>query len=165
MEGGGTMGEGRGDMEENSPVTKLQHWWGFRPWKRHSTILTVVGFLFVLVGISYTFGSSSQTREIALAVILQIAPIQFWGWLFILAGLSSMISAKWPLVTETWGYMVLTGLSSGWSATYLTTIIFFHAPLSNLTQVILWACLGFMWWAISGLPNPSKMPEKRDGRW
>lgn len=151
-------------MEKNLTVIKLRRWWGFRPWKRHSTILMVVGFLFVLVGISYAFGKPSQSREIALEVILQVAPIQVWGWLFVVAGLLSMLSAKWPPMAETWGYMVLTGLSSGWAATYLTGMIFYHAPWANLTQVILWGCLAFMWWAISGLPNPEKMAVKENER-
>jgi ABC-type transport system involved in multi-copper enzyme maturation permease subunit len=157
------MGKGRRDLEENIPVKHPSRWWGLRPWKRHSTILTVVGFLFVLVGISYAFGKPSQNREIALAPLLQVASIQFWGWVFVVAGLLSMLSAKWPPLTETWGYMVLTGLSSGWAATYLTSVIFFHAPTTNYTQVVLWGCLGFMWWAISGLPNPEKM-ERPNGR-
>lgn len=76
-----------------------------------------------------------------------------------------MMSTRWPPLAETWGYMVLTGLSSGWAATYLTGVIFFHAPATNLGQVFVWGCLGFMWWAISGLPNPEKISEKRDGRW
>jgi hypothetical protein len=125
----------------------------------------VVGFLFVLVGINYVFGERSQQRGVALAVILQIAPIQVWGWLFVAVGILAMISAKWPRLTEIWGYMVLTGLSSGWAATYLTGIIFFRAPWGpSITQVILWGCLAFVWWAISGLPNPEKMTERPNGR-
>lgn len=164
MEGGGTMGQERRGLEEDRSIAKPRRWWGFRPWKRHSTILMVVGFLFVLVGISYAFGKPSQSRELALAVILQVAPIEFWGWLFIVAGFLSMVSAKWPPLTEIWGYMVLTSLSSGWAATYLTGMIFFHAPWANLTQVILWGCLAFMWWAISGLPNPEKVVRENGSR-
>lgn len=159
------MDQERRGLEENLSVTKSPRWWGLRPWKRHSTILTVVGFMFVLVGINYTFGNRVVPgRQIALEVILRIAPIQVWGCLFIAAGLLSMISAKWPPMAETWGYMVLTGLSAGWAASYLTSIIFFHAPATNLTQVLVWSCLAFMWWAISGLPNPEKMMERPNGR-
>lgn len=157
------MGEGRGGLEEDRPMKPLRYW-GLRPWKRHSTILLVVGFLFVLVGVSYILSKPSEGREIALRVILQVAPIQAWGCLFISAGLMSMISSRWPPLAETWGYMVLTGLSSGWSATYLTGIVFFHSPIANVTQVILWGCLAFMWWAISGLPNPEKIVVTDDGR-
>lgn len=149
------MGEGRRGLEED-PITKFRRWWGFRPWKRHSTILMVVGVLFVFVGIQYIVARPSVGREIALAVILQIAPIQFWGCVFVVAGLLTILSTKWPPMTETWGYMVVTGLSSGWAATYLTGIIFYHSPTTNLTQVFLWGVLAFMWWAISGLPNPER---------
>lgn len=133
-----------------------QRFWGLRPWKRHSTILMVVGFLFVLTGINYIVAKPTEGRQKALAVILQLAPIQFWGILFVVAGALAMVSSRWPPMTETWGYMILTGLSSGMAMTYLTGIAFLGAPSANFGQVILWSCLGFMWWAISGLLNPDK---------
>lgn len=149
------MDQGYGGLEEDG-LMKPRKFWGLRPWKRHSTILMVVGFLFVLVGMQYALAPESKGRSEALYVILQVAPIQFWGGVFIFAGFMSMISSRWPPLAETWGYMVLTGLSSGWSATYLIGIIFFKSPAANITQVILWGSLGFMWWAISGLPNPER---------
>lgn len=148
------MGEESGDLEENQPVKHPL--WGFRPWKRHSTILAVVGFLFVLVGVQYMLTGSTPGRDRALAPLLQVAPIQVWASLFILAGLLAMLSAKWPPLVETWGYMVLTGLSAGWSATYLLGVLFFHAPITGIGQTIIWASLAFMWWAVSGLPNPER---------
>lgn len=148
------MGQGHGGLEEDRPMKLPHRWWGLRPWKRHSTILMVVGFLYTLAGTQYIITGPNRLRDLALAVVLQIAPIQFWGVVFILAGLMSMISSRWPPAADKWGYMVLTGLTSGWSAVYLTSIIFFHAPWSNIGQVIIWACLGFIWWAISGFPNP-----------
>lgn len=130
--------------------------WGLRPWTRHSLILMVAGFLYVLVGVNYIFAKPSLNRENSLRALLEIAPIGFWGSIFVLCGTLSMISSRWPPFSETWGYMVLTGLSAGWAATYLTGILFFHSPSANSTQVVLWGCLGFMWWAISGLLNPDK---------
>jgi hypothetical protein len=124
----------------------------------------VVGILFILIGISYITASPSPARELALKPILQIAPIQFWGSLFVLSGLMAMISSRWPPLTETWGYMVLTGMSSGWGATFLMSIVFFHAPTTGLSQVFIWGILGFMWWAISGLLNPDKTAVTSHGR-
>lgn len=129
---------------------------GLRPWSRHGLILVVAGFLYVLVGFQYMLAPPSAGRNSALKVILEIAPLQVWGGLFILAGLLSIVSSRWPPMSNAWGYMVLAGLSAGWAATHLTGILFFHAPGATSTQVILWGCLGFMWWAISGLLNPDK---------
>lgn len=157
------MGEGRGELEENR-IVRPPRYWGLRPWKRHSTILMVVGFLFVLIGFQYIISDSTPGREKALAVILQVAPIQFWGCFFIAGGLLAMISSRWPPLTETWGYMVLTGISSGWAATYLMGILFFQSPAANITQVFLWGVLGFMWWAISGLLNPDKTAVTNHGQ-
>lgn len=148
------MGEESGGVEENLHVGKTRRWWGLRPWKRHSLILMVSGFLYAFVGFQYMVVPPSRGRQLALEVILQIAPLQFWGGVFLFAGVLAMISSRWPPLAETWGYMVLTGISAGWSATYLTGMIFFKSPATNSTQVFLWGLLAFMWWGISGLVNP-----------
>jgi len=138
-------------------------YWGLRPWKRHSTILMVVGFLYVLIGFLYIVSEPSKGRTQALAVVLQVAPIGFWGGVFMLAGALAMISSRWPPFSETWGYMVLTGLSAGWGATYLMGILFFKAPSLSYSQVLIWSILAFMWWAISGLLNPDKTAVTHHG--
>lgn len=148
------MGEEYGSVEENLHITKLHRFWGLRPWKRHSLILSVGGVLYAFIGFLYVRSPPSNNRELALKVLLQVAPIQTWGSVFILSGLLSIISSRWPLFSEKWGYMVLTGMSSGWAATYLLGVVFFGAPSANLSQVMLWGLLAFMWWAISGLLNP-----------
>lgn len=154
------MDQESGGLEKDLTVKHPAGWWGLRPWKRHSTILVVVGFLFVLVGVQYIVTDSTVNRDKALAAVLVVAPIQFWAGVFIFAGLLAMLSSKWPPRFETWGYMVLTGLSAGWAATYLTGWLFFGASVASIGQVIIWASLAFMWWAISGFPNP----ERSDGR-
>lgn len=148
------MGEESGGLEKD---LDMKHpIWGLRPWKRHSTILAVVGCMFILVGLQYIFTGTTPTRERALFVLVQFAPLKFWGSLLVLAGILAMLSTKWPPRIETWGYIVLTGMSAGWSATYLTGVIFFHAPAAAIGQSIIWAALAFMWWAISGFPNPDR---------
>lgn len=156
------MGETHGDMEENLRITKTQQWWGLRPWKRHSLILTVGGFLYVLIGFLYVNSPPNANRETSLKVILQIAPIQVWGAIFTISGILSMISSRWPPFSETWGYMVLTGMSSGWATTYLMGVLFFHSPSTNLSQVLVWGILAFMWWGISGLANPDTRAVEAD---
>jgi hypothetical protein len=90
------MGEGSGGLEEDLPIAEPHKLWGLRPWKRHSTILMVVGCLFVAIGIGYIVVPSTEGRNASLRVILQVAPIQFWGSIFVFAGLLSMLSSRWP---------------------------------------------------------------------
>lgn len=156
------MDQGPGSLEEDFPVKPQPRWWGLRPWKRHSTALLVVGIIYMFIGYQYIVTPSTRIREQSLQAILQFAPIQFWGGVFILAGFMAVVSTKWPPVTETWGYVVVTGLSTGWSATYLTGIWFFHAPEQNYSQVFIWAVLGFMWMVFAGFPNPEE--GERRGR-
>jgi hypothetical protein len=161
MEGGRAMDQDPRGLEKDLPVGKSRRWRGFRPWKRHSTILMVVGFLYILIGLGYAFSPQTEGKLRALKVLTQVAPLHFWGGLFMFAGVMAMLSAKWPPFAESWGYMVLTGTSSGWAAAYLLGWAFFDSPTTNLGQSLLWGILAFMWWAISGLPNPERSAVER----
>lgn len=158
------MGEERGNMEENLRVKFIRKFWGLRPWKRHSTILMVVGILYALIGFQYIIAPPSEARERSLVAILQFAPIQFWGGVFLASGLLTSISSRWPPFAETWGYMTLTGLSAAWAASYLVGWAVYHAPASNTTGAVLWGLLAFVWWAISGLLNPDNTAVASHGQ-
>lgn len=128
--------------------------WRLRTWKRHDLILSVAGCMYVMIGIAYITISPSPGRSAPLQILLRIAPLQFWGWVFVAAGLLSIISSRWPPSAETWGYVVLTGISTGWGSAYLMGILFAGAPWTNISGFLIWGMLGFLWWAISGLVNP-----------
>lgn len=141
------------------PLAKAQfkeQFVGIRPWMRHSLVLMVAGLIYVGVGINYILAVPTKNREVALQVALDKAPIEFWGAVFIAAGMLSIVSSRWPPVTETWGYMVLTGLSLGWSVTFLTGVVLMDSPASNLSGWLTWGLIAFIWWAISGLVNPGQ---------
>lgn len=127
-----------------------------RPFKRHSLVLLVAGIVYIVNGLSLILTEPTRARTKALTIALNWAPLSVWGGVFVGVGLLAVISARWPPVFESWGYMVLTGLAAGWSATYLTGIIFEHSPLANLSGVLVWGLLAFLWWAVSGLLNPDK---------
>lgn len=136
-----------------------QHpWLGIRPWQRHSLVLMVAGLVYVLIGLSYILTEPTPSRALALKYALVLASVDVWGWVFILSGILSIISARWPPISETWGYTVLTGLSAAWAAFYLVGIVFGHSPTANISGVFSWGLIAFLWWAISGLINP---PPKR----
>lgn len=159
------MGQKSGNVEGNDHVKKkIRLLWGLRPWNRHSLILTVVGVLYALVGFQYIVAESTDSRRRALYVVLQVAPVEFWGGVFMVTGLLAIVSSRWPPFAETWGYMLLTGMSTCWALTYLTGMLFFGSSLSNATQVFLWGCLAFMWWAISGLLNPDNTAVTQNGK-
>lgn len=136
---------------------KLRLLWGVRAWKRHGLILTVAGFIYMLVGAAYILSDPNEGRAVALQILLRTAPLEVWGWVFVLAGILSVISSRWPPFAETWGYVVLTGLSGGWGSNYLMGILFGDSPWTNISGCLLWGLLGFLWWAISGMANPEKM--------
>lgn len=131
-----------------------EYFWGLRPFRRHSLVLVVAGLAYVSLGNTYILTEPTDDRKEALVIALSWFPIDFWGTIWILVGIAAIISARWPPAVERWGYVVLTALSAGWSATYLTGIVFAHSPIGNIYSVIVWALVAFLWWAISGLVNP-----------
>jgi uncharacterized membrane protein HdeD (DUF308 family) len=149
------MGEESGAVEENHKLTFREKFWGLRPWKRHSTILMVAGVIYAIIGWVYAFGPSNPLRDRALIILTQIAPVQVWGIIFLASGVATMISSRWPPLSEAWGYMLLAGISAAWCATYLLGLAFYDSS-ANLSGATLWGLLAFMWWAISGLLNPDR---------
>lgn len=116
----------------------------------------VAGAVYISIGVTMILaGEPSPGRQEALYLPLHWTPQELWGVVWVGAGVMSVISSRWPPVSETWGYIVLTGLSAGWCAFYLVNIIFGDSPLSNMNQVFSWGLVAFLWWAISGLLNPA----------
>lgn len=138
----------------------MMPWWkGIRPFLRHSLVLMVAGFVFVAIGISYIAADPSPSRLEGLKYLLKVMDYNHWGYVFVFAGVVSIISSRWPPVSETWGYMVLTGLSGGWSAAYFAGVVFGGAAMSGLSAVLSWGLIAFLWYAISGLVNPQALAK------
>lgn len=125
--------------------------WQLKPWSRHSLVLMVAGIGYVCIGISYVLAEPNPMRDIALQYALNYFSLQTWGVWFIVTGLITMVSARWPPVDRIWGYELLTGLASAWSLFYLFGIIWGEAPINYVSSVVVWGIFAFLWWAISGL--------------
>ena len=131
--------------------------WGIRPWTRHSLVLLVAGLSYVAIGMSYFYALPNGPRWDALVLAREWMPLRYWGAVFVLAGLLAVVSARWPPVAETWGYMVLTGLSAGWGMFHLLGVLVENAPRAGYTSAATWFLVAFLWWSISGLANPSRV--------
>lgn len=136
------------------PLVTLRGWRSFKPWRRHSLVLMVSGFAYTCIGVSFVYAEPSPTREVALQYALHYFSLTVWGVVFGMAGVITMLSARWPPVTRPWGYTLLTGLSVAWGLFYLAGIVFGNSPLTNISGAIVWSVFGFLWWAISGLIDP-----------
>jgi hypothetical protein len=132
------------------------HLLSVRPFNRHSLILTISGSGYMLTGATYVLSSPTPSRKVALAVALRWFPLEVWGMLFILIGLMAIASSRWPRLSDSWGYAVLTAASAGWAATYAAGVLFEESPIGNLTGTVQWGLLAFLWWAIPGLVTPDK---------
>lgn len=136
--------------------TQLAPLLGLRPWRRHSLVLAVGGAVYLLIGLSYIVTPTTSTRATALEVPLSIAGLDVWGALWIVVGLLTFASTRWPPASETWGYTAMSSLSALWAAFYAAAMCL-GAPLSTISAVLVWALFAFMWWAVSGLRNPEDL--------
>lgn len=134
-------------------------WWGTRAWSRHGLVLVVAGTVYILIGYSYLTAPATKARESSLRLALEYLPLHTWGIVFIAVGVLAIISARWPPSSETWGYTTLTGLSAAWAAFYGLGVAL-GAPVINVSGLLVWSLMAFMWWAISGLVNPVAKPRK-----
>lgn len=132
-------------------------WRGVRPFERHSLVLAVAGFVYLAIGYTYFTVGPSPARAEALRYALNFIDYEQWGMVWAFCGVLAIISARWPPISETWGYIVLTGQSTAWALFYLVGIIFAGAPIANLSSVLAWGMVAFLWWAISGLINPNAL--------
>jgi len=141
-------------------MNRVSKWLSFRPWERHSLVLMVGGSVYMIIGLIFMNTSEmTSTREQTLALALRHAPLHTWGFVFFSGGLLALLSSKWPSFNNSWGYMVLTGLASGWSGMYLLGYILNGRFMMTLGYASVWALIAFMWWGISGLVNPEKVLE------
>lgn len=139
---------------DNQEKKVRPHCLGFRPWTRHSMVLFVAGIVYIGLGVTYASEILSPERERSLIIALNLMPITAWGAAFILAGLCALASTRWPLASEKWGYIALTGLSSAWGAAYLFGVLLGLTPVQNISAALTWGMTGFLWYGISGLVNP-----------
>lgn len=136
-------------------LENIKKWRALKPWRRHSLVLLVAGAAYIVIGLSYVYVESNPARDVALQYALNWFSLQTWGWWFVITGVVTIISSRWPPVSRTWGYTLLTGISSAWGLFYLAGIAFEDSPISNVTGVIVWNVFAFLWWAISGLVDPA----------
>lgn len=134
-------------------MTRYRDLLALRAWQRHSLVLAVAGTVYVLVGASYILSEASPARESSLRVASWL-PFDAWGVVWIIVGLLAILSSRWPPASETWGYTAMTGLAAAWSAFYGFGILL-GAPAQGISGVLVWGLVAFMWWAISGLVNPT----------
>lgn len=123
-------------------------------WTRHSLVLTVAGAIYIIIGIAFFYTPAEITKAPSLKVALHYLSMTSWGWVFISCGLLAMIAAYSTLGHKTWGYMILTALSSAWATLYAMAIIFKHAPVLTVVSALTWFMLAFIWWGVSGLLSP-----------
>lgn len=127
-----------------------------KPWTRHGGILVVAGITYIVMGVVYVFYIPTESQAEALYFALNLMSLDWWGVGFILTGVVSLVSSRWPNWPKSWGYTVLTGWSAAWSSFYFAGATLTDAKVVYFGTAGVWALLAFLWWAVSGLVSPAK---------
>lgn len=132
--------------------------YGLRPFKRHSIVVTVGGLVYVIYGfLILATWAPLGPRASAVSAGLLVAPLSFWALLFIFSGAMAILSSRWPVFNEKWGYVALCGMAATWMAAYLGGLFFDNNTLAETGGALVWGLVAFLWWGIAGLMNPDKV--------
>ena len=134
-----------------------ERWIGLRPWQRHSQVLAVAGFVYLVFGVLLMTIPRTPAQRSSMRLALELLPMKVWAVPWIIVGLLALASTRWPPQSKTWGYTALSALAGAWASIYLLGVVFLGAPISTLSGTLVWGLVGFMWWAISGLMNPDDL--------
>lgn len=141
-------------------LTRPSRWRGLRPWRRHSLVLSLGGVIYMTLGLVYVISQPSRAREVSLELALGYAPIEVWGLVFLATGVAGLVSARWPPASEKWGYTAMSSLAALWGSAYVLGVLLLDVPEQSLSGGLLWYLVAFLWWAISGLENPGRVPRE-----
>lgn len=136
--------------------SKVSKWLSFKPWDRHGGILVLAGLTYILIGHVYIFDPQPQSEVDVMYFALRLMPFDWWGFGFIIVGTTAILSARWPNWHKAWGYSVLTGWSSAWSAFFFAGAILTDAEIVYISTGAMWALMAILWWGVSGMVSPSK---------
>lgn len=139
--------------------------WSFGAITRHSLVLVIAGLSYAAVGSSITYIIPGGPRWQALVVARNVMDLDKWGYLFIAVGILVALIAHWPNRARTWGYTILTGISVAWSMFYFLGAFFVPQVGGNISLGFVWGLQGFVWWAISGLPDIAANGKGRMPLW
>lgn len=128
-------------------------------WTRHSLVLIVAGLIYVGIGYAFIASPGYVGKDPSLKSALRLLTLDQWGLVYICTGLFAMGAAFSPIGKKTWGYMILTAISSAWAMLYVMSVVSGGAPKITLLSSLIWLLLAFIWWAVSGLLSPEHVKK------
>ena len=130
-----------------------------RHWTRHSLVLTVAGLIYIGIGYAFIVSPGYVGKDPSLKSALRLLTLDQWGYVYMSTGLFAMVAAFSPIGKKTWGYMILTSISSAWAMLYVISVVSGGAPRITLLSSLIWLLLAFIWWAVSGLLSPEHVKQ------
>lgn len=156
-----TKSDGLTDLGFSGILAPSSKWNHIKPWNRHGLILLTAGFAYILIGIAFMLSEETPIRRENLRHMLSLMPFDWWCVGFVIVGVLSILSSRWPSKPRTLGYSALTGWTVLWSGLYIFGGLSDPLHWGYVAIGLGWGMLGFLWWAVSGLISP---PSERGSR-
>lgn len=121
---------------------------------RRGTILLCYGIVWTAIG--YGQISFPQPDQRGLTPLLSFAPLTFWGWCWIVAGLIAIVSAFLPQGVDWPGFLSLPAIVLPWMTSYLAS----WWPLGVFDRgwiaALVWAAISIPVLVVAGWGEPSR---------
>ena len=124
---------------------------------RRGAVLFLLGMIFTLTGVGFITQELTPNISSQLRLVLDLAPRQVWGAMFVISGLTGVCASRWPRNGQRIGYGTLTGVAVWWTAAYMCGAI--GGVVGSYRGALSWAAISSLLLIISGWPETASTPQ------
>lgn len=121
---------------------------------RRGASLLILGALFTLYGLNLL---NETTPSRLLQVLVDPLPLAFWGWAWIVAGVTAGVQAFTCSREAVWSFTSLAVVSWLWAAGFIAAWVRHDVPNGHI-GTLLFASLAALIIVIAGWPEPRRLP-------
>lgn len=119
--------------------------------------LTSLGTVWVLYGYSIVTAPLPDTSGVR--ILLHLAPLSVWGWLWMCAGAAALVAAWLPQGQDAFGFVALLVIVLPWMLSFLLS----WKPLGDNPRgwigAVVWGAMTALVWVTLRWPEPARPKE------
>ncbi|MFI6560411.1 hypothetical protein [Streptomyces sp. NPDC050534] len=126
---------------------------------RRGAILLCYGIVWAIIGYGQITSPAPDLR--GLRLLLQMMPLDVWGWIWVASGLIAIVSAWLPPERDWPGFLALPLMVLPWTVSYLLAWILGDYPRGWLASVV-WGAIAAPVLVVAGWREPAR-PKRLEG--
>lgn len=120
---------------------------------RRGAILLCYGVVWAIIGYGQITAPAPDLR--GLRLLLQMMPLDVWGWIWVVSGLIAIVSAWLPPEKDWPGFLALPLMVLPWTVSYLLAWILGDYPRGWLASVV-WGAIAAPVLVVAGWREPPR---------